>query len=88
MRGIAAIAFSLVISVSAFAQTMSYYLFDGDSQKMYIVQGGVLQSTVTTFDTGYPPAIRTTIRLLDRHYDSMHEYSLAGAPIGSTSKSA
>lgn len=75
----------LLLSSVALAQTTPYYLTDGDSSTMFIIQGGVLVDTVSTTLRAYPPAIRSTVWLGGRDDTGGVEYTLAGIPTGNTS---
>ena len=74
----------LFVSANAVAQSVPYYITDGDSSQMYIVQNGVLQNTVTTFSGAYAPSIITTVRLKHVADGEAREYTLAGAPTGNS----
>lgn len=76
---------TLLLPALTLAQTTPYYLTDGDASTMYVIQGGVLQATVPTFNLAYPPAIRNTVWLDHRDDAFAVEYNLAGVPTGNTS---
>ncbi len=75
----------LLLPTATLAQTTPYYLTDGDSSTMFIIQGGALIDTVTTTSLAYPPAIRSTVWLGGRDDTGGVEYTLAGVPTGNTS---
>lgn len=75
----------LLLPTATLAQTTPYYLTDGDSSTMFIIQGGALIDTVTTTSLAYPPAIRSTVWLGGRDDTGGVEYNLAGVPTGNTS---
>ena len=66
------------------AQTQPFYITNGDSSIAYIVQNGVLQSSFPTFPLAYPLAVRNTALIHHRDDTGATEYSLAGAPTGTT----
>ena len=69
---------------TAYAQTDTLYVTDGDSARMAIVQGGTLQSVATTHVRGYPIAVRNTIWIGDYNGGQPNsiEYDLSGIPTG------
>jgi len=86
-RGSSCIVAGLVLAgavSTAYAQTDTLYVTDGDSSRMAIVQGGTLQNVVTTHNKGYPIAVRNTIWIGDYNGTQPNsiEYNLAGAPTG------
>jgi hypothetical protein len=69
---------------SAGAQTDMLYVTDGDSARLALVQGGVVQSIKTTHVRAYPIAVRSTVWIGDYNGNQPNaiEYDLAGDPTG------
>jgi len=81
------LACGLVLSsAAALAQTDTLYVTNGDGARLAIVQGGTLQSVMTTYVRAYPIAVRDTIWIGDYNGNSPNsaEYDLAGNPTGNT----
>ena len=86
------LAVSLLLSLGAVSATHaaninSYYLFDGDQSKAWEIKNGVVANTFTTYQLGYPVAIRDTIWLGQRDDNRAVEYNLGGVATGNTSSS-
>jgi hypothetical protein len=84
LRSIATLAFAAVCSQ---AQAASFYLFDGDSLRGFEVSTntGAVLNTFTTYQLGYPVAIRSSIWLGQRDDSGGREFSLGGVATGATS---
>lgn len=74
----------LAVSSAAIGQTDTLYVTNGDSARLAIVQGGVLQAVRTTHVRGYPIAVRGTMWIGDYNgaQPNSHEYDLDGFPTG------
>lgn len=84
-----ALAATVVVGTLAATEALAvnitpYYLTDGDSQKMWIINAGVA-SVYTTYSLGYPIAVTSSVWLGHRDDNQAREYTLAGAPTGNTS---
>ncbi len=75
---------TFAVASAAMGQTDTLYVTDGDSARLAIVQGGVLQAIRTTHIRGYPIAVRGTIWIGDYNgaQPNSIEYDLAGFPTG------
>lgn len=75
-----------LVASPVLAQTLPYYVTDGDSNIAYIIQNGVLQDTFPTgeVDIPYPPAVVNEVRIADRVNAAAAEYDFAGNFTGAT----
>ena len=76
----------LALAGAAAAQTDPLYITDGDSARLAIVQGGVLQSVMKTHVRGYPIIATNSLWIGDYNGNQPNsiEYDLAGNPTGNT----
>ena len=72
------------VATQAHAQTSPIYIADGDSSIAYVIQNGTVQTTFPTFSLAYPIAVGSTVRLGHLLDGTGAEYTLAGAPTGTT----
>jgi hypothetical protein len=71
---------------TAGAQSLPYYIANGDGNIVYIVQNGVLQGSFPTsgVSMGYALAVRSTVVVGGRDDTGAVEYTLAGVPTGNS----
>jgi hypothetical protein len=81
----ALLAFAAVGGGVQAANLTPYYLFDGFSSVGYEITNGAVANTFSTFEFGYPVAIRNTIWLGDINDAGAKEYNLNGTATGNTS---
>lgn len=76
----------LAVAGAAAGQTDRLYITDGDSQRLAIVQGGVLQSVKTTHVRGYPIVVNSSLWIGDYNGNQPNaiEYDLDGNATGAT----
>lgn len=83
--GVALLGALMIVSAEeSRAQSTTYYITDGFSRVMHIVESGVLVDTVPTYFNADPLAVRDTILLGHRDDTEAREYTLAGVPTGET----
>lgn len=75
---------ALLCSVAAAnAQQSPYYVTDGDSERLFIIQDGELVTQATTFSPAYPLYVDTNrLLILRRQGDEVREFNLDGTPTG------
>ena len=78
------VAASLAANQALAVNITPYYLTDGDSQKMWIINGGVA-SVFNTYSLGYPIAVTSSVWLGHRDDNQAREYTLGGVATGATS---
>ena len=91
MRKLLLVATLLGSAATAHAQATPYYILDGDAQRGFIIQGGVLQSTfLLPYTNGWPlyaprfDASGSTFLVSNRDASGAVEFNASGTPTGTT----
>jgi hypothetical protein len=73
----------LLLTTASHAQQTPYYITDGDSQRLLIVQNGTIVSDTASFPLAYPMfATADGILILNRSGTEVREFNLDGTPTG------